>query len=301
MYIVVNYAELRLGGQVLGRVDVGADAAAAEVGDKQLLHVAAQDEIEEGPGVFRVARSLYERAAVRHGAGTLGGVYNAHLRYAPFERRLFKRDAYVAASAAHALHYVARVGERTAVKVLNEPGEYVPVVALNTGEQRKRRGVARAGHGRVCERDPAFPARVQQVCPARNLILRDEPGVVDEHQRQAGKGRPQIVLGQAHAAQELHTLRRAGLKAALIGGEALDPSAEHEIADGLFRLQGDALQKLVAAASDDLDPDPRPLLELLDYGAIDLLLVGGVDDQPLAVLGRKGRDVGAAAAAEHQH
>ena len=109
----------------------------------------------------------------------------------------------------------------------------------------------------------------------RQLILRDEPGVVDEHQRQAGKGRPQIVLGQAHAAQELHTLRRAGLKAALIGGEALDPSAEHEIADGLFRLQGDALQKLVAAASDDLDPDPRPLLELLDYGAIDLLLVGG--------------------------
>ena len=39
-------------------VDVGADAAAAEVGDKQLLHVAAQDEIEEGRAFFRVARSF---------------------------------------------------------------------------------------------------------------------------------------------------------------------------------------------------------------------------------------------------
>ena len=147
------------------------DAAAVKVGDQQLLHVTPEHEVEEGAGVFRVLRALYERAAVRHGAGALSGVDYAQLRRALFERSLLQRDADVAAAAAHAFHNVAGVRQGAAVEIVNKRCEDVPVVALDAGEKGQRRRVAGAGDGGVCEGDASLPARVEQVRPAGQFAL----------------------------------------------------------------------------------------------------------------------------------
>ena len=61
--------------------------------------------------------------------------------------------------------------------------------------------------------------------------------------------------------------------------QTLYAAAEHHVALGGVFLLAQGLQQLVGAPLHHLDPDAGALLELLDNGPPDLLLVGGIDGE----------------------
>ena len=144
--------------------------------------------------------------------------------------------------------------------------------------------------------------RIFQIAPACDRLRPHQLGIIDEHHRQGGEGRPIAALGLKPIPDLIGFPADVRGKAVPVGFQTLHAAAEHHVCPGRVLFLFDLLEQLIGAAGDHLHPDAGALLEFPDDGGVDLLLVGGVDHQPPALRRSAGKGLlaGSPAAGKQQ-